>query len=518
VSDLQGTDQARSVWTKLDDWLNPIVVKEVRQALRGKYFKIVFWITLLAVTVTCSAILVDMGDRISASGGRNFFLGAYFCLGGAVLAFVPFSAFIAMGSEWDENTYDLLIISNLKPRQIIFGKLLSTFVQALLFYSAFTPFIVSSFLLRGVDIVAVLVVLGGSMLMSLGLSVVAIFMSTLSRVRFARIVLMGALAVLLGFATFICIGMGVQLISQPNIVHGVDSRAGIATFALVVCVVAAFCFVIACNMISHYQENRSTGLRVLTTAVLVIGIAWIRYMLVTTSSGFPRSAVASMGITYVFIIAIPAIFFATERESLGIRVAPRVSPNGGLALLCAPFLPGGGRGMILFMLHIAMLLLACFALNLEVMTRTDNFWDKGLLSLVAGALYAIIYVSLPAGMFSSFTNRPVMRAAVRGFIPLLAMIFAFVPALFGFFIGDRGLTNMEHPGNPARIIGRVWSGEFMSMPGTWALIMALTLLALIVNLPRMFAGVYEVGAASRAVAKRARERAKLEAADAVTGS
>ena len=41
------------------------------------------------------------------------------CLSIAVLAFVPFSAFIAMGSEWDENTYDLLIISNLKPRQII---------------------------------------------------------------------------------------------------------------------------------------------------------------------------------------------------------------------------------------------------------------------------------------------------------------------------------------------------------------------------------------------------------------
>ena len=113
-----------------------------------------------------------------------------------------------------------------------------------------------------------------------------------------------------------------------------------------------------------------------------------------------------------------------------------------------------------------------------------------------------------------------MRAAVRGFIPLLALIFAFVPALFGFFIGERSLTNMEHPGNPGRIMDRCWDGDFMRMPGTWALIMALALLALIVNLPRMFAGVYEVGAASRRAAKRLREREVMntDAADAVTGS
>jgi len=504
---MQSKGASTGLWSVLDDWVNPILVKEVRQALRGKYFKICFWVTLLAVTVVCSAIMVDMGDNSSAEDGRHYFIGAFFCLAIAVLAFVPFSAFIAMGSEWDENTYDLLIISNLKPRQIVMGKLLSTFVQSLLFYSAFTPFIVSSFLLRGVDLVAVSVVLGGSMLVSMGLSVVAIFMSTLSRVRFARIVLMAALAVALGFATIMALAMGGQIISNPGMVQGPETPVFIASFAIMVFIIAAFCFAIACNMISHYQENRSSGIRFLTTAVLVIGIAWLKYMLDHTAAGFPREAVAGMGITYLVILSIPAIFFTTERESLGIRVAPRVPRNAGLAMLAVPFLPGGGRGMILFLLHIALLVFACFALNLNVMAANDGFWDEGLLSLLAGVLYALIYIGLPSSLFSRFTDRPVMRAAVRGFIPLLALIFAFVPALFGFFIGDRGLRNMEHPGNPGRIIGRVWNGDFMRMPGTWALIGALALLALVVNLPRMFAGVYEVGAASRKAAKRARERA-----------
>ncbi|HTF91226.1 MAG TPA: hypothetical protein VK843_22630, partial [Planctomycetota bacterium] len=43
-----------SAWSRLWPWidyrLNPILVKEVRQALRGRYFRNLFWFTVVAAT------------------------------------------------------------------------------------------------------------------------------------------------------------------------------------------------------------------------------------------------------------------------------------------------------------------------------------------------------------------------------------------------------------------------------------------------------------------------------------
>ena len=36
---------------RLGDRLNPILIKEVRQALRGKYFLVMFWLTVLVATL-----------------------------------------------------------------------------------------------------------------------------------------------------------------------------------------------------------------------------------------------------------------------------------------------------------------------------------------------------------------------------------------------------------------------------------------------------------------------------------
>jgi hypothetical protein len=47
------------------------------------------------------------------------------CLSAAVHGFTPFSAFLSTSAEWEENTHDLLVLSNLRPRQIVYGKLLS---------------------------------------------------------------------------------------------------------------------------------------------------------------------------------------------------------------------------------------------------------------------------------------------------------------------------------------------------------------------------------------------------------
>src|SRR5262245_30147670 len=101
----------------LSDRLNPILVKEVRQALRGRFFKVMFWTTLGSATL--SGLLVVAGAASSnevESIGQTFFIVMFGCMSAAVHAFVPFSAYLSTSGEWDENTHDLLVLSNLGPR------------------------------------------------------------------------------------------------------------------------------------------------------------------------------------------------------------------------------------------------------------------------------------------------------------------------------------------------------------------------------------------------------------------
>ena len=143
----------------LDDRLNPILVKEIRAALRGRVFRIGFLCTIVLLTVTSLTLFNRVGLRPGPDEGQAYFLGILTCLEIAVIGLVPFSTFSAMGAEWDENTYDLLVISNMQPLQIVRGKLACAVVQTLLIFSAFAPFLVFAFLLRGVDLSAVVLIL-----------------------------------------------------------------------------------------------------------------------------------------------------------------------------------------------------------------------------------------------------------------------------------------------------------------------------------------------------------------------
>ncbi len=511
-------ERADRAWY-LEDWINPVLLKEVRQALRGKYFKICFWMTLLAVTIVSTGILVVNGadGTINAGEGVDFVFGIQFCLAIAVLGFVPFSAFTSMGAEWDENTFDLLVISNVRPRGIVLGKLLAAGVQTLLFYSAFTPYLVLSSLMQGVDLTAVAVILLGSLLLSLILSIFALALSTLSRVRFARVVLMASLSALLVFVTSFSIGAARFLLDDPGMLQVPTFAYSVVSVAVLPLVVAAYSFGIACVMLSHAEENRSSGMRGLTTACLLGVIAWLKFISTVSSP----EVVAVLAIVTVVLLLVPSIFFVTEAEPLPRRVTPRVPAQSMLAQLASPYLPGGARGFLLLLFHLGLLLVGmAWILHGKSGSLFGSSWSfraEGVLSLLGMVLYAIIYLGLPSAILAPFTTQPVLRAAARALIPFVIGAFAFVPAVLGFFLGEVSLMNMHHPGNPFYLIMEAWEGRWSDVRGTWLLLGALVLITLLANLPRVLRAMREVLLASAARAEReaARSASGARAPDAV---
>ncbi len=488
----------------LSDRLNGVLVKEVRQALRGNYFRWTFWTTLSGATLI--AVMRLMWEGAGAADGQEFFQIQFACLALAVHAFVPFSAFMAMGGEWEENTYDLLCLSNLKPRQIVLGKVLAAGVQAALYYCAFGPFLVFSFLLKGIDPLVVALLLAGSLLLSLCLSTTAVAISTLSAKRPVRMLLQALLAGVLFVATVGSMQVGFALSTMAHLVRDREFAAATGVVAITLVWITGFAFAAAVSRLAHSEENASTPGRVWT----LLAVPWTLggfAMFQPSIPGLDRGELALLWFGFgSSVVFANSVLFASERERLGRRVRTSIPSKRSMALLSAPLLPGGGRGLVFFVLGEALLFAGLAAV------RIAN--GEPLLDVLAGdhaeamglmVLYGFTYLA-----FAPVLVRSPERVGVRR-VATLALIGAgaFLPTAVGFFVGSTLLRRGDHAGNP------VWGVEraFHSGPQLASLLplFVACAMALVLSLRRVSNGFGEVLDASRENAKRGRDVAPIVA-------
>src|SRR5579875_2892241 len=154
-------------WTaianKLDDLLNPIAVKELRQAVKSR---IVVSALMLSLLVQLSVLLFTLSFSASHAlvssnlyAGREIFLILQGILLGTCMLLVPSYAGVRLAAEHSDTNVDLLFISTLRPRSIIAGKLQASVILILLIFSACAPFMTFTYLLRGIDIPSIVLIL-----------------------------------------------------------------------------------------------------------------------------------------------------------------------------------------------------------------------------------------------------------------------------------------------------------------------------------------------------------------------
>src|SRR5689334_19884129 len=116
---------------KLDNWsdrLSPMVVKEVRQMVRGREFSYSFGLSLVAGLIVAFVGLATTGPT-TVSAGRPIFTALMVCLVMLGLVVVPLGAFNALRTERSDHTLDLITQTSLTPRRIVLGKLLTQGVK-----------------------------------------------------------------------------------------------------------------------------------------------------------------------------------------------------------------------------------------------------------------------------------------------------------------------------------------------------------------------------------------------------
>ena len=145
----------------MDDRMNPIVVKELRQGMQSRSFIVIVNLLLAALTLICMlSVMTNPEVATRATGGRVIYgilQGALFF---SCIVFVPMYTLTRLRSERSENNVDLFFTTTLKPTKIVRGKFFAGLSLVTMLYSVCVPFMLFTYMLRGFDIPTMLLSLG----------------------------------------------------------------------------------------------------------------------------------------------------------------------------------------------------------------------------------------------------------------------------------------------------------------------------------------------------------------------
>lgn len=381
------------------DWLNPILVKETRQALKSLQFTITFVLVLVACWVVTIGGVAVIGPKIFyAAAGGALLWWYYIILVFPLAVAVPYAAFRSLASEREDNTYDLLSITTLKPRQIISGKLGSSIVQMAVYFSAITPCLAFTYLLRGVDLPTILVLLVYTFFGSLGLSMLGILLATLSEQRFAQVFVSVAFVAFLLWVFGIAIALSWEVIQTGSAWFG-DDEFWIATFAIATAYVTSFAlaFFAAVGMITFNSENRSTPLR---TCMLVQQVAWVGWMgyawIVSDFHLGPVMIMAMLAGGYWYAMGT---LLTAERPEMSQRVRRRLPSSFAGRALLSWLNPGPASGYMFVVANATALAAICLlgVIITAFAPATTGGWpgfDEVIILTAIGWGYLVAYLGL----------------------------------------------------------------------------------------------------------------------------
>jgi hypothetical protein len=335
----------------LSDLLNPILVKETRQALKSRQFLTTFFSLLLCAWAwSLLSITLQLG---SSQFGQQTLAGFFVVLAVPMIVIVPYSAFRSLAREREDGTHELLSITTLGARQIVMGKLGSATVQMVLFYSVLAPCIAFTYLLRGVDILLIGVLLWYTFLLSLLLSSFGLLLAAAARANHWQVLLslllLGGLVITLFFSW----GIGTALIYQSSLtsaehIWAINLAMNMFAFGLLVLFMQG-----AGAQISFVSDNRSTRPRITMVILSCMIVGW-------SAVGFFLNPQIEVGLLTASIAGIFwAILGALLTGEIG-QLSPRVRrslPQTGLGrILLTWFNPGGGTGYFFTLCNLAAML------------------------------------------------------------------------------------------------------------------------------------------------------------------
>ncbi|MBL8728113.1 MAG: hypothetical protein JNM25_06765 [Planctomycetes bacterium] len=487
-------------WSSLSDRLNPILVREVQQAVKGRLFVLTVLLVLLLSVVVATGVVGDGGADQRA--GRNVFDAGLTLLVPLLLFVVPMGAYQSMRLELRSGIVEQLLLSRLRPRSIVSGKLLAAMVQFLLYVSILAPLLATSYLLRGVDLPTIVVSLVFALVFCVAATAAAISAAAQGVTPAMQSVAQVVAAFGFGMLTFGLMGF----VGSGEYTRDLGWLMRRAEFSMVMSGIVLGCGVgatlsalTAQSFLLHAFENRATGFRLFLFAMPPLALAWL--WLFVDARHWDDALHPLVFFATLLGIAF-GVFMWTEQKELSPRVRAHVPRRAALALLAAPFLPGRDRGVACLLLYLGLVVgLAALALPggptrvvAPGVTITD--WGRGFTRMTLfAAAFGVIYLSLaklvrgrlPASVFGNHL--------ARFLLPLLLLAFLLAPMLIDVF--TRGGVDGWHLGHVMNPFWTIEQFAFHPERGPMlSLVLGMAAVCIVLQLRSLVVGVREVLAAS----------------------
>lgn len=487
------TTRISTFWRRIDsllesasEYLNPILVKETRQALKSQQF--VLWFLLLLAAcwiVTVGGIAwIGPGVEYAASGGV-LFLAYYAVLVVALVVVVPFAAFRSLAAEQEDNTRDVLMVSALSPRQVVNGKIGSALLQMMVYLSALAPCLVFTYLLRGIDLLAIVLLPSLAVLASLGLSMLGLLLASAVRQRYSQVLISVGLVAILLLAALSCFSAASEVVGRSTLIFQ-QTEFWVFTGAMLTfygCgMLLTYFGAAACNAFA--SANRSTALRrilFLTQGCFVgwISVAWLV---------FERDAEAleyAAAISWVYWGFAGAILTG-EQPILSERVRRGLPVSIVGRMLGTWFNPGPGTGYLFVVSNVATLVVLLIT-GILISDRRSEPVEVEIGLVLLGATYTIGFLGVgrliiagvrrlaPLSLLGCFLIQLLLLLACSGLPELLRSSFT--------RYGRLSFTWYDTL-SPLRTLNSLWDGDInlLEMQTLLVIVMGVAACVLLINL------------------------------------
>jgi hypothetical protein len=469
----------------VDDRLNPIVVKELRQAVQGRFVAAVLLLFLLFELATLTVFLLTIepaGVDWTAGGSRGrevfaFILG--FLLFVTVVT-LPAYAAVRVFVEQAGDSLSLVFVTTLPPGRIVAGKLLAAQLLALVLFSACLPFVSFTYFLRGIDLPSILVVFGFGFVVVTTAVQAAILLACLPASRFLKVMLgIGGLAGLVVVFS-VTVTVGLELVSA-----GVGSRLGTRDFwipAGVFLGIAGFLvtlgYLASVALVSPAVANRAPPVRSFLSLTWLVSGVLVAYVASRSASD---DELGVWTVTWAAVAVAACVVAVGARDEMSRRVAQEV-PRPRWRRVPAFFLWSGSANGVAWAAALAILTVAAGA-AVAARTAAPNV-DDWLFPATGLAGYGFAYSTSALLLHRRFLARRVHRRYTWVLALALAAAGSVLPPIAGFLVlGDFArssdarawmILNPFAPsfaeiGTSAAWLGLTWAGTTAALAAPWFL-------------------------------------------------
>jgi hypothetical protein len=317
------------------DWINPMLVKELRQGMRTWVFVALF------VFLQVVGSLILLGGEFNETFAREVSAGLFWGLIVLILiVFQPLRAISALSQEKKNKTMDFLEVSNLTALKIVWGKWLSIFAQSCLIIVSLLPYFILRYFQGGIDLIqeaiGLLVVL---LLSGLFTAVVTATSTEESKVKLAFLYVP---VCLIGGGFFISLFL-TNMTGGGFVLRGLNNSLGLMMSGWVIAGGGVFLLLIwaciiwvfiswAAQIIAPRSENLSTPVRLIALTVWLVTAALSLTVNKNFTAGVTLTTVVLVTITVLMVIQslservsiLPPVLLPFVKKGLLGRLAGRV--------------------------------------------------------------------------------------------------------------------------------------------------------------------------------------------------